>query len=198
MSLLFETIKVKNNSLLNLDYHNARVNKSRKELYNAEDNWDISQMINLPVFNKDIVYKCRFIYEKELVSIEFQPYSIRQINTLKLLVNEDIEYNYKYFNRNDLDVLKWSSQQTDEIIIVKNNRLTDISYANIAFFDGSKWFTPATPLLKGTKRQKYIEEQVINEAEIAVNNLYLFRKARIINAMIDLDESPDIRMENIS
>jgi 4-amino-4-deoxychorismate lyase len=197
MSLLFETIKVVNNSLLNLDYHNARVNKARKDLFNEDGNWDIGKMIELATLNESIVYKCRFVYHRELVTVEFHPYIIKPINTLQLIENQDIEYRYKFLDRSELDIIKFSNQQTDDVIFIQNQRLTDISYANIVFFDGEKWLTPATPLLNGTKRQKYIEEQVIEEEDLKVFDLRLFKKARIINAMIDLEECPDIRMENI-
>ena len=197
MSLLFETIKVVNNSLLNLDYHNERVNRSRKQLFSADEDWDLASLIALPELNPQLVYKCKFLYLEEVVAIEFHSYTIKPIRTLKLVDSPEIEYDLKYFDRSELDVIKLSNHQTDDIIIVQNQRLTDCSYANIVFSDGQKWFTPSTPLLKGTKRQKYIEDHVISEADITTFDLRLFTKARIINAMIDLEECSDIRMENI-
>jgi 4-amino-4-deoxychorismate lyase len=59
------------------------------------------------------------------------------------------------------------------------------------------WFTPAFPLLKGTKRQYYLENGVILEKEIKISDLHQYKMARLINAMIDLDESDDIPVEHI-
>ena len=197
MSLLFETIKVANNTLLNLDYHNARVNQTRRKLFGADDNWDLQTLIRLPELNSNLVYKCKFIYDKYLHSMEYQPYTMRILQTLKLVESPEIDYSLKYLDRSALDLIKQDNRNFDDIIIVQNNRLTDCSFANIIFYDGAKWLTPSSPLLKGIKRQKYIDHQVIFEQDIIVSDLKFFTKARIINAMIDLEESQDILMDNI-
>ena len=49
---------------------------------------------------------------------------------------------------------------------VKNGRLTDTSYSNIALFDGNRWVTPAHPLLKGTMRQSLIDKGLLKEKGI--------------------------------
>lgn len=105
---------------------------------------------------------------------------------------DDINYQYKYYNRSKINELFQQHENCDDILIVKNEFVTDISYANIVFWDGDKWITPSTPLLHGTKRQKLINQKIITEKEIKLSDLHLFEKARIINAMIDLEESSDI------
>jgi 4-amino-4-deoxychorismate lyase len=197
MSLLFETIKVVNNTIINIDYHNERVNQSRQQLLNACDKWDLNTIIAIPELKPDQVYKCKIIYSEKPVSIKFYPYVIKPLRTLKLVDCSNIDYRYKYFDRSDLEILKLSNDQADDIIIVQHRRITDCSYANIVFYDGAKWVTPAIPLLKGTKRQQYIDNQLILERDITISDLQYFTNARIINAMIDLEESPDILMENI-
>jgi len=197
MSLLFETIKVANNTLLNLDYHNARISQARRKLFGADDNWDLQTLIQLPELNSNLVYKCRLIYDEYLQSLEFQPYNMRILHTLKLVESPEIDYGLKYLDRSALDLIKQDNSNFDDIIIVQSNRLTDCSFANIVFYDGEKWLTPGSPLLKGIKRQKYIDHQMIFEQDIVVSDLKFFTKARIINAMIDLEESQDILMDNI-
>ena len=75
---------------------------------------------------------------------------------------------------------------------MKNGLITDTSYANIVFWDGQNWLTPSTPLLAGTKRARLLHESKIKEAEIRVDDLIKYEKARIINALNDLDDSQDI------
>lgn len=123
---------------------------------------------------------------------------MRRLQTLKLVDSADIEYSFKYLDRTALDQIRSENPAFDDIIIVKNNRITDCSFANLVFYADSGWVTSNTPLLKGTKRQMYIDKQIIEERTITVSDLNLFSKARIINAMIDLEESPDILMENIT
>jgi 4-amino-4-deoxychorismate lyase len=194
---LFESIKVTNNSLQNLEYHNRRVNHSRKQLFGAKDEWNLSQMIKLPELDSQITYKCRFVYQEEALSTEFQPYTIKQLSTLKKVELPDFDYDYKYLDRTKLNALKANNPEADDILIVQRNKITDCSYANIVFFDGKKWLTPSNPLLRGTKRQMYIDNQIISEQEITIFDLKLFTKARIINAMIDIDQCYDIAIDAI-
>jgi 4-amino-4-deoxychorismate lyase len=196
MSLLFETVKILNNKMLNIDYHNSRVNRSRKELLNARDLWDL-RSIAIPQLDIKHIHRCKIIYRKQIISVKFYPYFINPLHSLKLVDCPDLDYNYKYFDRSSLEIVTLSNKETDDIIIVQHGLITDCSYANIIFFDGEKWITPATPLLKGTKRQQYIDNNIIFEQEIKISDLKHFTKARVINAMIDLEESPDILMKNI-
>lgn len=195
---LFETIKVVDNSLLNIDYHNARVNFSRKSLLNSKDQWDLSQLIKLPLLQPSTIYKCRFVYNANVIDVEFLPYAVKRLQTLKLVECPHLNYPFKYRDRKALDEIMQQNRQFDDVIIVKNGMITDCSFANMVFFDGAKWVTPCTPLLKGTKRQKYIDEGMILEREISVSDLKCFTNARIINAMVDLEECADISMNNIA
>jgi 4-amino-4-deoxychorismate lyase len=197
MCLLFESIKVINGEMLCVDYHNQRINRARHQLLDQTEPWDLRTMIKMPELSGNQVYKCKIVYANEIISIDFQPYTIKPLQTLKLVECPDLTYNHKYLDRSRLELLKSSNSQTDDIIIVKHEFLTDCSFANIVFFDNEKWITPSTPLLKGTKRQKYINNQTVVEDEIKISDLKFFSKARIINAMINLEESRDILPENI-
>jgi len=147
--------------------------------------------------NSSGLYKCRILYGVEIDSIEIVPYTFPKICTLRLIKDNSIDYSFKYSDREKLNSLKSRAEGADDILIVKNGLITDTSFANIVFFDGSKWFTPANPLLKGTKRQYYMDQNIIFEKKIGINDLPFFKKARIINAMIDLEESEDIDIANI-
>ncbi len=90
-----------------------------------------------------------------------------------------------------------ANANADDVLIVKNGLLTDTSYANIAFFDGVQWLTPATPLLAGTRRQQLLEQGVITEATLHPSDLKQFKFAKLMNAMLTWAESPLISVENI-
>jgi len=72
----------------------------------------------------------------------------------------------------------------DEIIIEQNGYLTDTTIANIAFYDGERWITPAKPLLKGTMRAKLLDEGLLHEKEIKKEDLKNYSQVALINAMI--------------
>lgn len=197
MSLLFETIKIVNNEFVNIEYHNDRVNHSRHSLLKTSEQWDLNNLICIPRLNPGQVYKCRFCYYKEPGKVEFLPYQMKRINSMKLIQNDAILYEYKYLDRKVLDQIKLTHSDVDDVIIVKNGKIADSTYANLVFFDGLRWVTPKYPLLKGTKRQKYIDDGIIEVEDLYAEDIVKFSCARIINAMIDLEECPDIQIGGI-
>ncbi len=196
MSQLFEVIKVQNRQLQNIDYHNDRLNHSVLAIFGIENHIDLEKFIKIPVDLDDQIYKCRVIYSNKIEKIQFELYTQKIINSLKLVECNDIDYRYKYFDRSKINELFEKRENCDDILIVKNGFVSDTSYANIIFWDGSRWVTPSSPLLPGTKRQKLIDHNIIIEKEIRVRDLPSFEKARIINAMIDLENRDDIFIFN--
>ena len=76
-----------------------------------------------------------------------------------------------------------------DILIVKNNLVSDTSFSNIAFFDGNNWFTPSLPLLKGTKRELLIYNGLLNVIDIKVTDIKKnFKSFCLINSMINLSD----------
>jgi len=197
MSLLFETIQLRNGVLQSIDYHNIRLNHSRKSLYQSPDEIDLAQIIKIPSNSKTGLYKCRVVYSKEIKSIDFEPYMPQVVKSLRLIEDNQISYNYKYTNRGSLNKLLTKRERFDEILIVKNGYITDTSYSNIIFFDGTKWLTPSTPLLHGTMRSFLLENNMISEMAIKVADLKQFQKARLINAMLPFESGKDIKIEKI-
>jgi 4-amino-4-deoxychorismate lyase len=197
MSLLFETIRLQDGILQNIEYHNLRLNHSRKSLYKSSDEIDLEQVIQIPATYKQGLYKCRVTYSKEVKSIDFEPYLPHVVKSLRLIEDNTILYNYKYTNRGSLNKLLTKRERFDEILIVKKGYITDTSYSNIIFFDGTQWFTPSTPLLHGTMRSFLLEKNLISEMVIKVTDLKQFQKARLINAMIPFESGKDIKIEKI-
>lgn len=197
MCLLLETIKIKDKILQNIDFHNERLNRSRFELLKCKDEIDLAKEVEIPAMLTSEVYKCRVLYSKQIEKIEFQPYSLKPIQALKIVETNEINYAYKFADRSHLEQLKSGLLPYDDILIVKNLCITDTSYANIVFFDGKNWLTPDTPLLRGTKRSQLLQKQAIQEQRIRLEDLPRFQHAKIINAMIDLEESPIISIDSI-
>jgi 4-amino-4-deoxychorismate lyase len=194
MCQLLETIKVKHNTLQLIGYHNHRVNNTRRILFHLKDTWDLSEIIRIPELDQNTVYRCRFLYATEPEVLEFIPYIRRYIQKLYLVDGTGLDYAFKYSDRSALEKLKKNipDSETSDILLVKNGYITDTSFSNIALFDGSKWYTPFAPVLKGTKREYYINNKVILTRDIKSADLDQYSKARLINAMLDWDESIDI------
>lgn len=196
MCLLLETIKIEKGLLCNLFFHNLRINSSRKELFGCNDFIKLENIVKIPSELNSGLYKCRVIYSNTIKKIGFLPYHKRKIKSLKVVVCDSIEYNYKYENRECLNKLLKLKKNCDDILIVKNKKITDTSFSNIVFSDGKKWITPSTPLLKGTKREKLLSEKKIVSDEIKINDLKHFKKAALINSMLDLSDC-SVVIENI-
>lgn len=196
MCRLLETIKIYNNKIFNLEYHNKRLNRARQDLFGISESIDLRDYINPPL-QPDTIIKCRVIYAQKIENIIYQKYKPRNIKSLKLIFDDSISYPYKYEDRQELNKLLSFKNECDDILIVKRKKITDTSFSNIIFFDGAKWLTPAEPLLYGTKRAELIAGQIIAEVEILLSDLHLFKKALLINAMLDFNEANCIAIENI-
>lgn len=184
MCRLVETIKLEDGIFENMDLHNERFNISRKSLFRVNETIDLYEILSLHEFNKTGLFKCRVVYNQEILKVEFIPYILKQIYSVRL-VNAEIDYAYKYEDRTDINKLFKLRGNCDDILIVNNDRMTDTSAANIAFFDKDRWYTPIKPLLKGTEREKLLRSQKIFEEDIRLSDLKRFHKATIFSTMVN-------------
>ncbi len=194
---LFETIRVVDGNLMNIHHHNERFTRSRKNLFHLDDKIYLEDIIDLPPYAKTGLYKCRIVYTSEIISVDFEPYTPRTIQSLKLVTCDSINYSYKYLDRRVLMELKTQRGEADDILIIKEGLLTDTSYSNILLFDGQSWVTPKTPLLAGTLRNSLISNGIAREKFLTVKHLKQAKKIRLINAMLPFDAEIDIIPENI-
>lgn len=177
--LFFETIKCNDFEVLNLLYHKKRIART------ICCNFNLEEYIYPPT---EQLTKCKFIYDQnEIVSIEYSPYHKKNITSFALVIDNQINYDSKKLNRQEIDNLYAKKGLNDEIIIIKNGFITDTSIANIAIWYEERWLTPKTPLLMGTTRERYLEYGFLSEANITVEMLEKSTKIALLNAMIDFD-----------
>lgn len=197
MSQFIESICVINGIIRNIEFHQARFDKTRYKKLGIEKVIDLNHSIHQHEIPTQGKFKCRIIYDEKIESIEFVPYQIKNINSIKLIENNEIEYKFKSTDRQSFELIS-DSVNEDEILIVKNGYVTDTSYSNIVFFDGENWITPKTFLLNGTMRQSLLKSGKIIESEIKSIDLQKFKSFKLINAMMDLNESPEKDISMIS
>ena len=198
MCQLLETIKCKDGKLFNLEFHQARFNYARKEYFGLSDEIDLEKIIEVPKHSKKGLFRCRIAYSETINKIEFIPHQFREIKNLKLVEDNDIDYQFKYSDRKKLNELFEKRGDCDDILVIKNGRITDSFTANTIFFDGEKWWTPDTPLLPGTQRAKLLDEGKITVCTITPFDISRFKKVGLINAMWDFEEMPEIEINKIS
>ena len=187
MCRLVETVKLKDGVFENVDLHNERLNKSRKAHFNVNEAIDLNELLNSYQYEKGGMFKTRVVYNQDIVKVEFVPYVLKQVNSLKLVFGE-IDYSYKYEDRTGINKLFELRDNCDDILVVKDGKLTDTSAANIAFFDKDRWYTPLHPLLKGCEREKLIRSKRIFEEDIKVSDLEKFDRAAVFSTMVDFGE----------
>lgn len=193
-----ETIKIKNGKALALPYHQARMERTIRRFFPsfpsftsfpsiASADINLSSLIS-PKEEMDF-YKARVVYGAQGVeAIEYAPYKMKEIHSLKVVEDDSIDYTYKSTDRSALNALAAQKGDCDEIIIIKNGLITDTSFTNLALFDGNRWLTPKHPLLLGTKRAQLLEAGIIEEAELTLEDLRKAEKVSLFNAMIDFGE----------
>ena len=176
-----ETIKIVNGTILNIELHEQRILRSIGRA--------IDLNLSIPPKYSVGVVKMRIVYDYDKIhSINFYNYILPKINTLKLVCCDDIDYHLKYENRDSINELTAQRRGCDDILIIKNNLVSDTSFCNVIFKNDNGLFTPKTPLLKGVKRQRLIERGIIRELDIAKDNILSYNKIYLVNAMIEIGE----------
>jgi len=197
MSRFFETVCIKNGIPQHLEWHERRMNLARREFFREVKPIVLEKAIEVPGAFLTGVVRCNIHYDEEVKQVSFKKYEKRVIMSLKLVWDPDIDYHLKFTDRSVLESLFKLRRPCDEIVIVKNGLITDTSVSNLIFLCGNIWFTPATPLLEGTCRNRLLYEGRITARDIRVNDLNLFNCCKLINAMRDPDEESMIPVSAI-
>ncbi|MFC0342624.1 aminotransferase class IV [Epilithonimonas hispanica] len=187
MSRFIESIKVEDQKIFLKELHQKRMNDTFSN-FGKECKIDIySLFLNLE-HDEDGLYKFRIEYDLEnQFKTQVIPYVISELDDFELVIDNEIDYNFKSADRTQLQNLK-NKSHADEIIIVKNNQITDTSYSNLLFLKDKTWFTPKSYLLNGVMRQNLLKLKKIKEAEITLDNIKEFTHFQLINAMNDFDD----------
>lgn len=206
MSQLIESILLKDGWFHNLLLHEERLNNTRQALFGLTDFIDLEDTLHealeqyldgKPESTLTGKTKCRVVYGEALESIEFIPYKQRSIKSLKVIYDDVVSYKYKFADRTKLDELFGLRDKCDDVIIVKNGFVSDCSSSNLLLFDGRKWITPGTPLLKGTQRQLLLNLETITSKLVKPEEIRYYKKARLVNAMMEFEDEVDVEISNI-
>jgi 4-amino-4-deoxychorismate lyase len=196
MSRLIESIKVLDGKFQNLFYHEQRMIRSMQDLFGIEQDINLEKLLSSLDVPEEGLYKCRVVYDDSTTDIEFVPYPPRLIQTLKLIHHNRISYEFKFADRKAIDKLYGQRGECDDILIIKGDKVTDSSISNIVFRTGNDWLTPFHPLLKGTMRQKLIDENKIRPEKILESDIPSFQSFKLINSMMEFD-GPEIEVSHI-
>lgn len=185
MMNFIETIKVEDGLVKNLDLHIERARATAMKFFGVEKEFRFGELLSHEELGQASgIYKLRVIYSMEILSFTFEPYKMREIHTLRPVDGSGVDYSFKHESRGRIEALFEQRGDSDDVLIIKDGFVTDTSYCNFICSDGINFYTPSTPLLKGTKREQLLMEGVIKEQDIRVKDLKKFSEFYIINAML--------------
>ncbi len=193
--IFLETIRLTKEGFANLSYHQARVDQTLKK-HNLPS-FDIKEVL-IPFSSYSLtseICRCRIIYGNIKLQISVLPYNPIVRNKVKIIRDDRISYNYKYYDRSQIN--KLLAGTNDDVVIIKNNKVTDSSLANLVFENCSGLYTPLEPLLNGTTRQRLINEGVISVREISLQDIKTFDYVYFINAMMPLGSTPPVAINKL-
>lgn len=188
MFQFIESIKVEDREIFLLELHQKRVDQTFAH-FGKEGSIDLSKIYKNLENDGDGLFKLRIVYDLERkVRTQLIPYALPEIHSFQLVENNSYDYSFKFEDRKELERMKMKAK-AEEIIIVKNNHITDTSYSNLLFKKGKDWFTPATYLLNGVQRQNLLKQKKVKETEITLQNIKDFSHFQLINALNDFNEN---------
>jgi len=199
MCRFIETIKIKDGVPQLLAYHQTRFDKTRKDFFSVGREIVLEEEIKLPVvLSREKVVKCRVIYGKEIEQIEYLKYIPASIKSLKLIY-DDISYAYKFLDRSLFENHLNDKGSFDDILIIRNSLVTDTSFSNVIFKrETGDWITPQSTLLEGVKRQYLLDNKLIRMEKISVREIHTFKAIRLINAMLDIEDTVEINTNRVA
>lgn len=196
-TLFLETIRLQDGKFHFLSYHQQRMDRTRSHFYKEVSPLILSDYLSVSAKYSHGLYKVRVIYSDTILEVTYQAYTPRPVSTLRVVNADHVEYAFKYLDRSAINALYEQKGESDDILMIKDGLLMDTSYANIILSDGQYWYTPAQPLMMGTCRARLLERGEIIPADIYLDHLHEFKELRLINAMMNAEESPRVSVKNI-
>lgn len=188
MCRFIETLRIEGGQIYNVALHNRRLNRTLEANgIHLPCPIDLREAIRSVTFSGRT--KCHVEYDAEGVeTVACAAYHPRLVRSLRLLAADTLDYRFKYADRQALDALYERREGADDVLIVRDNLLTDTTIANVALFDGEQWWTPVRPLLAGTKRRSLLDRGLLSERDIPAGSIFSYRKICMLNAMLDFHE----------
>ncbi len=194
---LLESIRCRDGIFPLLHLHQRRIQFAFSHLWPDVPVPDLYQHLHCYSVPRKGLFKCRIVYGETLCEPEYQPYEISPPKKLKLVEADELNYSFKWVDREHLNRLHSRKGECDDVLIVRKGLITDTTYCNIAFLSNGTWFTPAAPLLHGVRRQQLIDNDIIAPATIKPGQISKFTHFKTFNAMIGWDESPPVPITEI-
>ncbi|MEZ5045657.1 MAG: aminotransferase class IV [Chitinophagaceae bacterium] len=181
----FESIKADSeHGVHNVQKHIDRLEKTCQTVWQQSPSYLQELRTEIERIQVDSVHKIRLQYNIQQYKISTTPYTPKDIKSIVVVEDNDIDYALKYSNRHCFDKHLKLLEPNSELIIVQEGRITDSSFSNLIFFDQEKWVTPQKPLLYGIQRDNILLQNLAKPKDIFVDELNTFSHIMFVNAML--------------
>ena len=195
--MFLETICIQDGVAQHLDFHQLRIDETFEQFYPEWEAFDVIDLVNslkLPAIG---IHRLRIVYEEDPIKIEINPYVEKEIKTFRIVDSGEIDYGFKWSDREFFTQILGLHSEVDEIIFTKDGKIQDCTIANLAFLKDGVWYTPEDPLHWGTTRARLIVEEKIEEADIFVEDLALYERICLINVFRPLDSKYSLLVADV-
>ncbi|MDG6882452.1 Branched-chain amino acid aminotransferase/4-amino-4-deoxychorismate lyase [Phocoenobacter uteri] len=184
---LFETLAIIDGKIQNIEFHQQRLDYAMKNYFHSNQAVTFLSKFAIPTQFQQGLVRCRLDYNASDFEVNFYPYNSKKIQTFQCIYTQDLDYQFKYADRQKLDNLKNSN--CDEIIIINNGFISDCTIGNLLFLKENQWYCSNHYLLKGTQLSSLISQQKVQLIEIKCEDIFGFEKIMMINALNPFDEN---------
>lgn len=195
--MLIESVRIHEGQIPLLAFHQNRMDRARRAHFAKSPVINLKEVVESLNIPDAGLHKLRIEYDDKLLKTEVTPYKIKEVNSLKVTKADPLSYRYKFADRTGIAKLFDRRGRADDIMMTKNGYIMDASYANLAFYDGQHWYTPSYPMLKGVRRESLLRSNTIRPAIIRDRDLPNFKVVRLINAMIEWGEGPEVPIASV-
>lgn len=185
MEEFIETLRLEDGKVQLEPLHQARMERTARDLgFVCPPMPPLEQLCPEPLRKGRV--KCRFVYRETIRELSFTPYTPRIIHMFApVSLPVGYTYSYKSTDREVLNRLKEGCAADEVLLVDSEGRITDCSFANLAFHREGRWYTPNTPLLEGTATISH-PRGAAHPCTIRVADLEGYDQIQPINAMLPL------------
>lgn len=192
----FETIKIENGLAVNLEWHQKRVDSTLLD-HGITPHFKLQDFFNAIGLSAEGIHRLKIVYNQKIVDHSILNYVPGTLDTLKVVEDNHLTYSYKDTDRRRLEFLKSCREDCDDVLIIKNGQVTDISYANIVFCSEKGFFSPVKPLLRGTQISLLAQQRIVHLREIRPSDFHHFTGWVPVNALLGFKPDKSRLMDSI-
>lgn len=193
MFLFIESIRILDGKAENLARHQARVAATFARYFPGAPHFSLENLIRNAEITSQGLVKMRIIYNRQVQSVEFQAYHHPHFEQFALVeIQGGFSYPFKFANRTLFDTITTALPGSVLPLLVQRGRITDSSFTNLIFSKNKQWFSPATPLLAGTRLKSLVASGKVQLCDIHPNDITSYDAIIPINSMNQPGEAGSI------